>query len=103
MERATTSACANISGCFLPQGKILRMLLQTITDLIQDVADLGNLPMTEEIRLVDQNAIEQAFYLELNQYLAATDFILQRASSSRGNRADQIQEVISSSGDGKPA
>ena len=35
--------------------------------------------------------------------MAATDFIIQKAGSTRGDRVDQIDEVIAKGGDGKPA
>jgi len=61
--------------------------------------------------LVDLSASELAIYLELLQHLAATDFVLKRAKSSKkssekpfkNDRADQIDEVITSTGDAIPA
>ncbi len=73
------------------------------TDGFQDVVDVSNITLHTHICLVDLSPSERAIYLELLQFLAATDFILKRAKSAKGDRSDQIQEVVPSSGDGKPA
>lgn len=60
---------------------------------------------------MDLSASELAMYLELLQHLAATDFVLKRATSSKkssekpfkNDRADQIEEVVTGTGDAKPA
>src|SRR3984957_18161627 len=75
----------------------------TETDKSQDLADMSKLKVETSICLVDFSASERAIYLELLQFLAATDFVYKRGKSAKGDRDDQIQQVVSKSGDGKPA
>jgi SNF2 family DNA or RNA helicase len=74
-----------------------------LTNIFQDVANVDHIECTTHYSLVDQSPSEQAIYLELVQHLAATDFIIVRINPSEGDRAKQIQDVASGSGDGKPA
>ena len=73
------------------------------TDGFQDAAQVEHIKLHQHICLVDLSPSERAIYLELLQFLAATEFILKRGKSAKGDRSDQIQEVVPSSGDGKPA
>jgi hypothetical protein len=75
----------------------------TETDRSQDISEVTNIKSETIICLVDFSASERAIYLELLQFLAATDFVYQRGKPAKGDRDDQIQQVISKSGDAKPA
>jgi hypothetical protein len=59
--------------------------------------------MTTHYHLVDLSPSERAIYLELVQFLAATDFVIVRTNDKAGDRNKQIHDVVHGSGDGKPA
>jgi hypothetical protein len=59
--------------------------------------------MTTYYILIDLSPSERAIYLELVQFLAATDFVIVRTNDKAGDRNRQIHDVVHGSGDGKPA
>jgi len=72
--------------------------LNSYSLLLQNIAEIDEIPSVEKIVIVDLPAAERAIYLELEHHLRALDMTIKRGKKTESDREKRLAQVLGESG-----
>ena len=66
-------------------------------DMIQNIAEIDEIPWVENIEKVNLPAAERAIYLELEHHLRALDMTIKRGRKSESDREKRLAQALGES------
>lgn len=65
--------------------------------ILQNIAEIDEIPCTEHIEKIDLPAAERAIYLELEHHLRALDMTIKRGKKTESDREKRLAQVLGES------